>query len=68
MVPSNTAVIGIEPEPQLIEGKRPARYLEPVTRWVGLNAATLLRYWNGEIGTGGLMRELRRVAEAGEAT
>ena len=61
MVPSNTAVVAIAPEPQLIEGTLPARYLAPVTRWVALNTDVLLRYWNGEIGTGGLLRELRRV-------
>jgi hypothetical protein len=61
MVPSNTAVVAVAPQPQLLEGKLPARYLEPVTRWVALNTAPLLRYWNGEIGTGGLLRELRRL-------
>jgi len=65
MVPSNTAVVAIAPEPHLIEGKLPARYLAPVTHWVALNADALLRYWNGEIGTGGLLRELRRVDQTG---
>jgi hypothetical protein len=64
MGPSNAAVVAIVPEPRLIEGKLPGRYLEPVTQWVALNAEALLRYWNGEIGTGGLLRELRRVAPA----
>jgi hypothetical protein len=61
MAPSNTVVVGIAPEPRVIEGKLPAKYADPVSRWVTLNAEALLRYWNGEIGTGGLMRELRRV-------
>ncbi len=64
MAPSNTAVVGIAPTPTLIEGKLPRRYLEPVTRWVALNADALPRYWNGEIGTGGLLRELRRADSA----
>jgi hypothetical protein len=34
-------------------------------RWVALNAAALLRYRNGEIGTGGLLRELRRADQPG---
>lgn len=61
MVPSNTAVVGIVPEPALLEGSLPARYLTPVLGWVALNTDALLRYWRGEIGTGGLLRDLRRV-------
>ena len=63
--PGIFAVVAIAPEPHLIEGKLPARYLAPVTHWVALNADALLRYWNGEIGTGGLLRELRRVDQTG---
>ena len=63
MVPSNTAVVAVAPEPRLIEGTLPARYLAPVAHWVALNAEPLLRYWNGDIGTGGPLRELRRLDE-----
>jgi hypothetical protein len=60
MVPSNTAVVGIEPEPRLIEGTLPDRYLSPVMQWIALNRETLLAYWNGEIGTGALIHRLQR--------
>jgi hypothetical protein len=65
MGPTNTAVVAVAPEPRLIEGTLPARYFQPVARWVALNAEALLRYWNGDIGTGGLLRELRRLDEQG---
>jgi hypothetical protein len=60
MVPSNTAVVGIEPEPRLIEGTLPDRYLSPVMQWIALNREPLLAYWNGEIGTGALIHRLQR--------
>jgi hypothetical protein len=62
MVPSNTVVVGIEPEPRLIEGRLPERYLSPVMQWVALNREPLLAYWNGEIGTGALIHRLQRAA------
>jgi hypothetical protein len=62
MVPSNTAVVGIEPEPRLIEGRLPDRYLDPVVQWIELNRDALFAYWNGEIGTGALIHRLQRAA------
>ena len=62
MVPSNTVVVGIEPEPRLIEGRLPGRYLDPVVQWIELNREALLAYWDGEIGTGALIHRLQRVA------
>jgi hypothetical protein len=60
-VPSNTAVLRIEPEPNLIADDLPARYLAPVLRWVALNREALLAYWEGAIGTGALMQRLQTV-------
>lgn len=60
MVPSNTAVVAIEPEPRLVEGRLQAAYLRPVMQWTILNREALLAYWNGEIGTGALIHRLQR--------
>jgi hypothetical protein len=60
MVPSNTTVVGIEPEQRLIEERLPDRYLDPVKQWIALNREALLAYWNGEIGTGALIHRLQR--------
>jgi len=64
-VPSNTAVVGIEPEPRLITGKLPVEYLVPVTEWVATNRNALLAYWNGEIGAGALIGRLQRCPKRG---
>jgi hypothetical protein len=66
MIPSNTAVMRIPPEPVLIEGQLPARYLAAVTQWINLNREVLLGYWDGTIGTGALMRGLQTVASMDE--
>lgn len=63
MVPSNTAVVAIEPEPRLVEGRLQAEYLRPVMQWTALNSEALLAYWRGEIGTGALIHRLQRVTE-----
>ena len=61
MIPSNTVFVRIEPEPNLIAGDLPARYLASVLRWVALNREALLAYWEGAIGTGALMQRLQTV-------
>jgi hypothetical protein len=60
MVPSNTALVGIEPEPRLIEGRLSDRYLDSAVQWIELNRAALLACWNGEIGSGALIHRLQR--------
>ena len=60
VVPSNTTVIGIEPVPGPIEATLPDRYLTPVMHWIVLNPQPLPANWNGEIGTGALIRRLQR--------
>jgi hypothetical protein len=60
MVPSNSAVVAIEPEPRLVEDRLQADYLRPVMQWAALNREALLAYWNGEIGTGALIHRLQR--------
>ena len=61
MVPSNTAVVSIGAVPAVIAGALPARYFEPVARWIASNREPLLEYWAGTIGTGALLRKLKRV-------
>jgi hypothetical protein len=61
--PTNTAVIGVRPSPHLIHG-----YLSPdderaVSRWISLNSAALLSYWEGEIDTARLIRSLKKVSK-----
>ena len=64
MVPTNTAVVSISAEPTVVAGTLPTRYFEPVARWVASNREALLEYWAGAIGTGALLRKLKRVGRA----
>ena len=61
MVPTNTAVVSISAEPVVVVGTLPIRYVEPVAKWVASNREALLEYWVGAIGTGALLRKLKRL-------
>ena len=66
MVLSNTAAMRIAPEPGSVKGKLPSKYLEPVTRWIAENSEALLKYWDGEIGTGAsLIGRLKKLGASG---
>ena len=67
MVPEETAVTGILPEPHLVEGTLAKPFPDAAAARVALNSAALLQCWNGGIGTGGLMRALRRMGQPREA-
>ena len=43
----NNAVVGVRPQPQLLEGKRAPQDCERVAKWIGLNANILSGYWEG---------------------
>lgn len=45
----HTAVVGIRPRPRLIEGDLSPADFELVSRWINLNAAALLDFWNETI-------------------
>ena len=51
MTVENTAVVAIRPSPHVIAGRLSSEDETAVFRWVTLNSATLIAYWNGDIGT-----------------
>ena len=61
MVPEGAAVVGIRPEPRLIEGDLPREDFLAVARWVSLNHAALIAFWDGELDTIELGQKLVRV-------
>jgi hypothetical protein len=63
MVPEDTVTVAIDPVPHPVAGSLDRRHLDPVLRWVTLNRDVLIRYWNGEIGTGGLIRQLQPLSK-----
>lgn len=48
---ANTAVIGVRPVPHVIAGRLSATDEAKVFRWVQLNTAALVAYWEGQIDT-----------------
>jgi hypothetical protein len=61
MVPEDTAVVSVRPEPALVEGELEAEALSVVQAWVSLNRDVLIDYWNGEADGVELAQRLRRV-------
>lgn len=61
MVPEDTAVVAIRPQPALLEGELSAADLAAVARWISLNSVILIAYWDGEADTAELIQRLRRV-------
>ena len=59
-----TAVVGVRPEPRLIEGPLAPSDLKLVVEWIKLNEATIIGYWDGSIDTGGLIRGLKPMPRA----
>jgi len=55
------AVVGIRPAPTLIEGPLDSASLKLVQRWITLNEATLIGYWDGELSTGDMFQNLKRI-------
>ncbi len=64
---TNTAVVGLRPQPRLLRGRLPAPELDVVARWITLNEAVLLDFWNGAIDTVELASRLRKLRPEGEA-
>lgn len=62
MVPEGAAVVGIRPEPRLIEGELSRADFALVARWITLNGAALLAFWDGELDTIELGQKLVRLA------
>jgi len=51
MSPANTAVVRARPSPHVIAGHLSADDEEAVFKWLSLNTAALVAYWDGEIDT-----------------
>lgn len=61
MVPEGAAMVGIRPEPPLIEGALGRADFDAVAQWIGLNREALLAYGEGELDTLELGQKLVRV-------
>lgn len=61
MVPDETAVVAIRPEPSLVEGMLPSGDFAVVAEWVNRNREVLIAYWEGEADTADLIQRLVRV-------
>ena len=58
---SDTASVAIQPPPKLVVGTLEPAVEDVVLRWVSLNSAALMDYWNGLIDTVELIGRLERV-------
>jgi hypothetical protein len=61
MLPASTASVAMRPAPRVVVGQLSPDDFQAVSRWISLNEATIIDYWDGAIGTGELMRRLRRL-------
>lgn len=61
MIPGETAVVSVRPEPRLMEGDLDGEALRAVQRWIKLNEDLLIALWDGEIDGVELAQRLRRV-------
>jgi hypothetical protein len=57
----HTAVVGIRPNPRLIEGSLAPMDLELVSQWIRLNEAVLIDFWNETIDSVELGGRLKKV-------
>jgi len=48
---ANTAVVAVRPRPNILAGRLAVDDERAVFRWVALNEAALIAYWNGQIDT-----------------
>ncbi|MGE5268309.1 MAG: hypothetical protein ACM3JG_01410 [Thiohalocapsa sp.] len=62
MTIENTAVVGVRPDPHIIEGRLPASDQRAVFDWITLNAAAITAYWDGNIDTLELVQMLKPLA------
>ena len=64
MTVENTAVVTIRPSPRVIAGRLSSDDETAVFRWITLNSASLIAYWNGDIGTIQLAQALKPLPSA----
>lgn len=60
-MPTEMVTAGIRPEVAVLEGQMDAAALDSLTRWIELNRATLVAYWDGDIDTVDALQALARV-------
>jgi hypothetical protein len=60
-IPSEMITVGVRPDVRVIEGQMDADALQTLSRWIELNRATLVSYWEGEIDTQDALNALARV-------
>jgi hypothetical protein len=58
---TQTAVVGIRPRPRLIEGQLATPELRLVLRWIQLNEAVLMEFWNEAIDSVELGGRLKKI-------
>lgn len=51
MNPANTAVVAVRPSPRIVAGRLSPDDERMVFRWIALNEAALVAYWDGQIDT-----------------
>jgi hypothetical protein len=61
ILPGNLATVAIRPTPQLIAGQLSPSDMQAVSKWIRLNEAALVAYWEYQVSTAGLMQQLRRL-------
>lgn len=61
MVLDDTVVVGVRPEPGLIEGQLDPATFAAVAAWISLNRDVLVAYWDGAADTAELIQRLQRV-------
>jgi hypothetical protein len=61
---SNTAVVAIRPQPRLVRGDMPSRDFQLVAQWIEANAAALIEYWEGALGTVEFAMRMQRLPNA----
>ena len=59
---SNTAVVGILPDPHLVAGGLSTEDLATVAAWIELNREALLAHWRGEIDGAEMTARVRKLA------
>lgn len=61
MLPGNLATVAIRPVPWLVTGQLSAADLQLVSRWIALNEAALIDYWEYRISTAELVGRLHKL-------
>jgi hypothetical protein len=58
MTTGNTAIVRLQPTPQVISGQLSASDRQAVFQWIALNEAALIEHWNGAIDGDDLIERL----------